>query len=94
MSERQSGFDRHGRARPAGLPRRGFRRRELVLDDGGRLVLRNDGAIERFGPDGGPDGVWVMNADGWAALAFRFGIRTQDPTAQPDGRVIDDTMPS
>lgn len=94
MSERQPGFDRHGRARPAGLPRRGFRRRELLLDDGARLVLRNDGTIERIGADGASDGSWAIGADGWSALAFRFGIRTQDPTAQPDGRVIDDTMPS
>lgn len=93
MNEGKSSFDRHGRARAAGLPRRGFRSRRLALADGGRLDLRVDGTITAFAPDGTVSGTWPMGAEGWPEQAFRFGIRSQEPTTRPDGRVIDDAKP-
>lgn len=70
---------------PAHRARR-YRRRELPLADGGRLVLRADGAIEHLGAAGAATQTWTPDDPAWADQAIRFGLRPQAPTVRPDGR--------
>jgi hypothetical protein len=71
-------------APPAHRGRR-YRRRELALADGGRLVLRTDGTIEQRDAHGAVTQAWPPDDAGWPDRAIRFGLRPQAPTVRPEG---------
>lgn len=71
-------------AAPAHRGRR-YRRRELALTDGGRLVLRSDGAIEHRDVEGALAQAWTPDDPGWPDRAIRFGLRPQATTVRPEG---------
>jgi hypothetical protein len=73
-------------AAPAPAPYRGrrYRRHELALADGERLVLRADGVIERHGADGAMAAAWSPDDPDWPGQAIRFGIRPEPTTVKPD----------
>ena len=64
---------------------RRYRRRELALTDGGRLVLRTDGTIEHRDAEGAVAQAWPPDDPGWPDRAIRFGLRPQAPTVRPEG---------
>lgn len=73
---------------PAPAPRgRRYRRHELALADGGRLVLGGDGTIVHVGADGATTRSWAPDDPEWPDQALRFGLRPQVPTVAPTGRV-------
>ena len=74
-----------GRKTPADAPRR-FRRREVELAAGGKLVLNADGSIEQSGADGTVVGTWKTGDDDWARHAVRFGLKPPSETVVPPGR--------
>ena len=71
---------------PAAHGRR-YKRRELQLPDGGRLVLSPDGSIAQLDGDGVQTQAWVQTDPEWAGRAIRFGLYPQDDTVPPTGRV-------
>jgi hypothetical protein len=77
---------------PAAHGRR-FKRREVTLADGGRLVLNADGSITQLDVDGTPTSTWVPADTDWASHAIRFGLYPQDATVPPTGRYIEGMRP-
>jgi hypothetical protein len=77
--------DRPVPARGPADRRRRYRRHELALADGGRLVLRGDGTIELRGADGVATQAWAPDDGGWPDQAIRFGLRPETRTVRPDG---------
>lgn len=77
---------------PAAHGRR-FKRRELLLAEGGRLVLNADGSIAQLDGDGNQTHVWESVDPDWARHAIRFGLFPQDATVPPTGRYADDRRP-
>lgn len=71
---------------PAHAPRRRYRRHELELADGGRLVLGSDGTIAHHAADGTTTRSWAPDDLEWPDQALRFGLRPQAPTVAPTGR--------
>jgi hypothetical protein len=74
---------------PGGTPvrgRRGFKRRELRLPDGGSLVLTTGGKIDHLAGDGTTIHSWAPDDADWARQAFRFGVHPQSVTVTPHGR--------
>jgi hypothetical protein len=72
---------------------RRFKRRELQLAEGGKLVLDADGSIARLDADGKPIQEWAPTDPEWASHAIRFGLFPQDATVPPTGRYVDDMRP-
>jgi hypothetical protein len=72
---------------------RKFKRRELQLADGGRLVLNVDGSIAQLDGDGTPAHAWVPADPDWASHAIRFGLYPQDATVPPTGRYVEGMRP-
>ena len=66
-------------------PVRHYKRPELAIPDGGRLVLRTDGTIELLAADGTVTQSWGPEEAEWGTYAFRFGIRLQARTMAPRG---------
>ncbi len=78
--------DEPTRAVPAPSPRRRrYRRHELDLADGEKLVLRTDGTIEHRGADGAVTRTWAPEDPAWPDQAIRFGLRPESTTVKPDG---------
>lgn len=76
-------------------PRGGrFRRHELGLADGGRLVLHADGRIDRVDEHGSTARSWAPDDPEWPDQAIRFGLHPQAPTITPQGRRVQATKPS
>ena len=74
-------------ARPGAQGRR-FRRRELELAEGGKLVLHTDGSIHQLGDQGETKQTWAPGDPEWARHAIRFGLLPQpSTTVPPDARV-------
>jgi hypothetical protein len=74
---------------------RGFRRHELELPDGSRLLLRVDGSIDHVDADGATTRSWAPDDPEWPDQAIRFGLRPQPPTVRPqDGHVPGTRPPS
>lgn len=74
-------------ARPGSQGRR-FKRRELELEEGGKLVLHTDGSIRQIGDDGETKRTWTRDDPEWARHAIRFGLLPQpSTTVPPDARV-------
>ena len=81
-------------APPAQAPRgRRYRRHELELADGSRLVLGVDGTIVHLEADGSTTRSWLPEDPEWPDQAIRFGLRPQAPTVTPPGRGVRPTRP-
>ena len=83
-SEPSAGPPAHGRR---------FKRRELQLADGGRLVLDADGSIVQLDGDGARTHAWEPADPEWARHAIRFGLYPQDATVAPTGRYVEGMRP-
>ena len=68
---------------------RRYRRREVALADGARLVLAADGTLTRFDAEGTPEHTWAPDDPEWPRLAIRFGLRSQPRTVTPAGRFVE-----
>ena len=84
--------DQAARAHPATRVRR-YRRRELALPGGGRLVLSTDGSLVRLDGAGAVEHSWAPDDPEWPQQAIRFGLRIQAPTIAPPGRFVGGTRP-
>jgi hypothetical protein len=73
------------RPRPPAAERR-FRRREIVLAEGGKFVLRGDGSITQTDAAGETVGTWALGDPDWARHAIRFGLQPQPTTVAPQSR--------
>ncbi len=85
-----------GQAQPARTPAargRRFKRRELELPDGNRLILNADGSIDQVSGDGGTQQSWARDDPDWARHAIRFGLQPQEATLPPHGRYVKGTKP-
>jgi hypothetical protein len=75
-------------------PRGGrFRRHELGLADGGRLILHTDGSIDHVDEHGSTAKSWTPDDPEWPGQAIRFGLRPQAPTITPQGRRVPGMKP-
>ena len=72
---------------------RRYRRHELELADGGRLVLSVDGTIDRLDAHGSTTHSWTPDDPAWPDQAIRFGLHHQAPTVTPPGRRVQGTKP-
>jgi hypothetical protein len=70
---------------------RRFRRHELELADGGRLVLGVDGTIDRVDALGSTTHSWTPDDPEWPDQAIRFGLHPEAPTVAPQGRSVQRT---
>jgi hypothetical protein len=70
-----------------------YKRHELDLADGGRLVLGVDGTIDHHDADGARTQSWTPGDPEWPDKAIRFGIRPQADTVAPHGRRDQGTRP-
>ena len=77
---------------PAPRGRR-FKRRELELADGGRLVLGVDGSIDHLDEHGATVRSWTPDDPEWPDQAIRFGLHPQAPTVRPQDRGVPGTKP-
>lgn len=85
--------DRRDRSR-TNAPRSGrFRRHEIELADGGKLVLHGDGSIDHVDDGGATARSWAPDDPEWPDLAIRFGLHPQAPTITPQGRRVQGTRP-
>jgi hypothetical protein len=82
----------HPAPSPAAHGRR-YKRRELQLAEGGKLVLGADGSIAQHEADGTLAHTWAPDDPEWARHAIRFGLYPQDATVPPTGRYLDDMRP-
>ncbi len=72
----------------------GFRRRELAVADGGKLVLDTDGSITQFDAQGAPVAAWATSDPEWPSHAIRFGVSPRPSTATPpDSREKESRLP-
>ena len=76
-----------------GPPGRRFRRHELVLADGARLVLGVDGSIDLIDDHGSTTHSWTPDDPEWSDQAIRFGLHREAPTVTPQGRRVPGTKP-
>lgn len=72
---------------------RRFRRHELELADGGRLVLDTDGSIVRTDALGTRTHAWTPDDPEWPDQAIRFGLHPQASTVAPQPRGDQGTKP-
>ncbi len=70
-----------------------FRRHELELADGGKLVLNVDGSIDHVDDHGATARSWAPDDPEWPDQALRFGLRPEVPTVAPAGRRPTETKP-
>jgi hypothetical protein len=87
-------FTGQGPARSPAPPRRRFKRREIQLADGARLVLDVDGSIRHLDDHGATTRTWKPDDPEWSREAIRFGVHPQVPTVAPHGRRVPGTKPS
>jgi hypothetical protein len=90
MNDEPVGREPSSRPVPRG---RRYRRHELELADGGRLVLGVDGTIDRLDRLGSTTHSWTPDDPEWPSQAIRFGLRPQTPTVTPPGRRVQGTRP-
>lgn len=64
---------------------RRFKRIELELADGGRLILGVDGSIDHVHDHGSKTRSWTPDDPEWPDQAIRFGLHSQAPTVTPQG---------
>jgi hypothetical protein len=70
-----------------------YRRHELELADGGRLVLGVDGTIDQLDSQGSKTHSWLPDDPEWPDHAIRFGLHPEAPTVMPQGRRVQGTRP-
>lgn len=76
------------------VPRgRRYKRHELELADGGKLILGVDGTIARLDDQGSTTQSWLPDDPAWPDQAIRFGVHPQAPTVTPHGRRVEGTRP-
>jgi len=63
-----------------------YKRHEVALANGGRLVLDVDGTIEHVDGEGTVARAWSPDDPEWPDQAIRFGLHPQAPTVAPQGR--------
>jgi hypothetical protein len=81
-------------SRPDGGHGHRYRRREIELTEGGKLILDSDGSIREVDADGVEKGAWSPGEPEWAGHAIRFGLRPQSQTVAPNSRRVRDARPS
>jgi len=72
---------------PASRTRR-FKRRELSLAGGGKLVLTTAGSIDRMDDEDKAVQSWTLDDPEWPRWAIYFGLHDQDATIAPTGRRV------
>ena len=90
MNDELAGREPARRHAPRG---RRFKRHELGLADGGRLVLGIDGSIDHVGEHGSVTHSWTPDDPEWPDQAIRFGLYPQARTVTPPGRHVRGTKP-
>jgi hypothetical protein len=70
--------------RPATANR--FRRRQIELGDGAKLVLHGNGSITQLDAAGEATAQWAVGDADWARYAIRFGLQPQPTTVVPESR--------
>jgi hypothetical protein len=70
-----------------------YKRREIGLAEGGKLILHPDGSISLLDPAGAIGGAWSPGEAEWASHAIRFGLQPQAATVAPHGRRAADPRP-
>lgn len=73
---------------------RRFKRRELMLGDGDRLVLDGTGLITWIVRDGTTKQTWAPDDPEWPSHAIRFGLQPPVATPNPHGRDVRQERPS
>jgi hypothetical protein len=76
---------REKRSGPTPASRR-FKRREIELAEGGKLVLHGDGSISQLDAAGDTTQTWAAGDSEWSRHAIRFGLQPQPDTVAPHGR--------
>ena len=77
---------------PAAHGRR-YKRREVQLPEGGKLVLGADGSIAQHEADRTLSHTWAPDDPEWARHAIRFGLYPRDATVPQTRRYRDDMRP-
>jgi len=67
---------------------RRFKRRELSLAGGGKLVLTTAGSIDRIDDAGKTVHSWALDDPEWPRWGIYFGLHDQDATITPKGRRV------
>lgn len=73
------------RSQPTAAGRR-FRRHQLDLAEGGKLILHGDGSITQTDAAGETTRRWAIGDPDWARYAIRFGLQPQPETVVPESR--------
>jgi len=76
-----------------GNKRSRYKRREIGLAEGGKLILQPDGSISLVDGAGAASGAWAPGDPDWAGHAIRFGLQPQAETVAPHGRRAADPRP-
>jgi hypothetical protein len=76
---------RKTRSQPTAAGRR-FRRHQLDLAEGGKLILHGDGSITQIDAAGETTRRWAIGDPDWARYAIRFGLQPQPETVVPESR--------
>jgi hypothetical protein len=72
---------------------RHYKRREIALAEGGKLVLNGDGSISQIDAAGEAVETWAVDAAEWSVHAIRFGLQPQATTVAPHGRRVAEPRP-
>lgn len=81
------------RSRAPAAARR-FRRRQIELAEGGKLVLHGDGSITQTDAAGEATQQWAIGDPDWARYAIRFGLQPQPTTVVPESRRAAEPRPT
>jgi hypothetical protein len=79
--------------RSHGNKRSRYKRREIELAEGGKLMLHPDGSISLLDGSGATSGTWAPGDPDWPGHAIRFGLQPQAETVAPHGRRAADPRP-
>ncbi len=75
---------------PGGRGRR-YRRHEVSVSTGGKLVLEVDGTIRHLDVEGSTVRSWSPSDPDWPSQAIRFGLRPEPTTVAPHGQRVPNT---
>ncbi len=76
---------------PAGGRGRRYRRNEVTLSAGGKLMLEGDGTIRRLDAEGSTVRSWAPSDPDWPNQAIRFGLHPEPTTVAPHSQRVPDT---
>jgi hypothetical protein len=74
-------------------PDRRYRRRQIELAEGGKLLLRGDGSIVHTDAAGEITGTWATDDPEWARRAIRFGLQPRPTTTVPEAPRVSEPRP-